>query len=216
MKYSEKIDLIAKALVGVQSEIAVAIKDIKGYGYLYADLTQILGILKPLLIKNKLAVNQHPGMADGKVILETVILHESGQWMSSEIEMPCAPVAKMSPAQCVGSVITYARRYALASIFGISQADEDAAHAVVVPPAKRPPNDTPVQSHSVQQDASVGNRIEHISKAQIDEIDRLIQETGTDAGRLLTYFKINSYNEMSVVDYERCKHMLEAKLSNND
>lgn len=213
MKYSEQIDLIAKALVGVQSEITDAIKDTKAHKYKYADLTQILDILRPLLTKYNLSVNQHPGVADNKVMIETVILHESGQWMSSVLEMPSSPVASMSPAQAVGSVITYGRRYALSAIFGISQADDDAATHVVVTQAKRPPNDTPIQSDKVQQNASVGNRIEPISRAQVDEIDRLIQETDTDAVRLLTYFKVNSYSEMNQSDYEKCKHMLEVKLN---
>ena len=53
--------------------------------------------------------------------LETTIMHESGEYMSSVMPMP---VAKKD-AQGYGSAMTYARRYSIASMFGIAQADDD-------------------------------------------------------------------------------------------
>jgi hypothetical protein len=51
----------------------------------------------------------------------TTLLHVSGEWIRGTIQMK--PV-KNDP-QAVGSCITYARRYSLAAIVGVSPADDD-------------------------------------------------------------------------------------------
>lgn len=136
MNKSENIDLLASALSKLQGEITDVTKDKKGYGYQYADLSQILDISRPMLSKHKLAISQLCGSAHDKVTVETVLMHESGQWISSTIEMGVQEGKGMSLAQAVGSVITYARRYALASIIGIAQIDND-AHVEQAKPVKR-------------------------------------------------------------------------------
>ena len=56
------------------------------------------------------------------LIVETILIHESGQWVQSEL---CLPLAKADP-QGVGSAMTYGRRYGLAAIVGIvADADDD-------------------------------------------------------------------------------------------
>jgi hypothetical protein len=125
MNRSEEIQNLSKAMSNLQSEIKDAEKDTAGYNYKYADLAQVLSLIRPLLLKNGLSFTQHVSNADGSVVIETVVMHESGQWMASELNMPPTPSSKMSPAQAVGSAITYGRRYALTAIFGITQQAED-------------------------------------------------------------------------------------------
>jgi len=48
-------------------------------------------------------------------------MHQSGEWISGELEM--TPVK--SDPQGIGSAITYARRYTLASIAGVATEDDD-------------------------------------------------------------------------------------------
>lgn len=125
MNRSDEIQNLSKAMSNLQSEIKDAEKDTAGYNYKYADLAQVLSLIRPLLLKNGLSFTQHVSNADGSVVIETVVMHESGQWMASELNMPPTPSSKMSPAQAVGSAITYGRRYALTAIFGITQQAED-------------------------------------------------------------------------------------------
>jgi len=127
MKHSEQINELAKALSGFQSEVVDADKDKKGYGYNYADLSQILSIIRPLLSKHGLSFMQHASNLDDKILVETIVMHSSGQWISSELAMQLAQGKGMNSAQAVGSVITYARRYALTAMFGIAQQDDDAS-----------------------------------------------------------------------------------------
>lgn len=125
MKHSEQLNEIAKAMSKLQNEIRDAEKDTQGYGYKYADLGQVLSLIRPLLEKNGLSFSQHVENTAENVTIETITMHESGQWMSSFITMPIVPEAKRSVLQCIGTSITYGRRYALTSIFGITQVAED-------------------------------------------------------------------------------------------
>jgi hypothetical protein len=51
-------------------------------------------------------------------------MHTSGEWISSSISMPIGDEKGKSNAQVAGSIVTYLRRYSLASILGI-YSDED-------------------------------------------------------------------------------------------
>jgi hypothetical protein len=126
MEMSESLAEIGVALSKFQGEVNNVSKDKAGYGYKYADLAQILDVVRPLLAKHGLSVIQMPGKSDSGVTVSTMVLHTSGQWIKSETELPMDSAAKMSAAQAAGSVITYARRYALAAALGIAQEDDDA------------------------------------------------------------------------------------------
>ncbi len=136
MNKSESIANLAAALSSLQGEIQDAHKDKSGYGYKYADLSSILDIARPLLTKHKLAVSQlcsslqsvdQEGKLTLTVSVETVLMEASGEWISSELYMPITQGKGMNLAQAAGSVITYARRYALAAVLGIAQTDNDAS-----------------------------------------------------------------------------------------
>lgn len=126
MNKSKNIANISKAISLLQGEIEDLHKDKKGYGYKYADLAQCLKILRPLLEKNGLAVTQIPGcITEDRLSLETIIMHESGEWIGGAIEVPVTIGKGMIAAQAVGSTISYARRYALVSQFGLAAEDDD-------------------------------------------------------------------------------------------
>jgi len=127
MQMSENLTELGVALSKFQGEVNNVSKDKSGYGYKYADLAQILDVVRPLLSKHGLSVVQMPGKSESGVTVSTMILHSSGQWLQSETQLPMDTAAKMSAAQAAGSVITYARRYALAAALGIAQEDDDAA-----------------------------------------------------------------------------------------
>lgn len=142
MNKSDDISNIAKALVAFHLEAKDPIKDIQGFGYKHADLKGVLDIIRPLSAKNKLAHAQLVSTDLDKdcVIVETIIMHESNQFITFVIFMPIlkSPLnkdnkPKMSRPQEIGATITYARRYALCAAFGLAQADDDAALPVEKP-----------------------------------------------------------------------------------
>ncbi|MAZ96957.1 MAG: hypothetical protein CMP53_05480 [Flavobacteriales bacterium] len=114
-------DKLGPALVAAMAEIPAIPKNAQAYGYKYATLDDILNVVKPVLARHNLVLLQ-PLTGDG---LETIIMHESGQCLRSVASLPhMTGNKKMNEAQAVGATITYFRRYALASILGISN-DED-------------------------------------------------------------------------------------------
>lgn len=127
MNMSESINEIAKAISLFQGEIKDVFKDKSGYGYKYADLAQVLELVRPVLSKYGLSVVQIPSSSGDKISLETMLMHESGQWINGTIEMPVTVGKGMTHAQACGSVISYARRYSLTSWLGIAQSDNDAS-----------------------------------------------------------------------------------------
>lgn len=129
---SEQIDQIATALALVQGELKDADRDTQGHGYDYADLSQVLAIIRPIAAKHGISFVQ-PIMdsPNGKVVIETKLMHKSGQWMRSSFSLNAVENKKMSGAQAVGAACTYGRRYALAATFGITQQDTDASNKLI-------------------------------------------------------------------------------------
>jgi hypothetical protein len=138
MNASESIDQVSAALSALQGEILDAPKDSQGYGYRYADLATVLQIVRPLAARHGLSVMQEAYTADtGSVSVLTRLAHSSGQWIEvGPLTMPVEPKKGLSEAQCAGMIVTYARRYALTALMGISQEDPDAAHETA--PQERP------------------------------------------------------------------------------
>lgn len=123
MRHSETIAKLAGALVKASAEVQHATKNATNLHFKskYADLAEIIDTIKPVFVKHGLTVVQMPGLEDGHATVETMLLHESGEWLAG---LAGAPLQKNDP-QGVGSAITYLRRYALAALAGIAQEDDD-------------------------------------------------------------------------------------------
>src|SRR5258705_7651523 len=60
--------------------------------------------------------------ANGMVNLTTVLLHTSGEWISSD--WPVCQLSETSAPRRMGAALTYARRYALFTMVGIAGEDD--------------------------------------------------------------------------------------------
>jgi hypothetical protein len=123
MQMSPNIGALATALSLAQGEMGAALKDASNpfFKSKYADLTSVMEAIKGPFHKNGLSFTQLPGMSGDKLVLTTMLLHKSGEWISSETPI----IAAKPDAQSMGSAITYARRYALQSIAGVTADDDD-------------------------------------------------------------------------------------------
>ena len=122
MKSSESIKNIAGAIVKAQAEVENLYPSSKGYGYDYVPLNKIIDTLKGVLPKYGLAYIQLPfgGQSGNTVGLSTRIVHESGEWIEETAEFPVTDMKGVNATQKAGAAITYFRRYALLSAFGIT------------------------------------------------------------------------------------------------
>lgn len=88
----------------------------------YADIGAVIDAIKPALIRHGLFFTQHPEPSERGVCVETVLHHAGGESMSmGKLFVP----ANKQDAQGFGSALTYARRYALVTAFGVPTEDDD-------------------------------------------------------------------------------------------
>ncbi len=138
MPTSPTIAALAAALVKAQSAMGGAKKDSTNphFKTAYADLASVWDACRAPLANAGLSVVQlvssdaTQGIPHcGHAIIETILAHSSGEWVSSTLAVPLTK----SDAQGLGSAITYGRRYALAAIVGVCPADDDGEAAVARP-----------------------------------------------------------------------------------
>lgn len=90
----------------------------------YADLAAIRDATIPILAKHGIAVTQPMAYRDGQFVLLTRFIF-GDQSIESVYPLPAAT----DKPQIMGSALTYARRYSLAAMCGISADDDDDAEA---------------------------------------------------------------------------------------
>ena len=120
---SENIGELAAALAKAQAEVGTVTKDSANpfFKSNYASLAAVWEATRPILSKHQLSVVQMPSSDERGYYVETQLMHSSGQWIRSRTYMK--PV-KDDP-QGIGSLISYARRYALQAVTMICPDDDD-------------------------------------------------------------------------------------------
>lgn len=131
MQQSEQLNELAKSLAKAQGnfptiprerEVEVKTKAGGSYYFSYAEFSTIREHVQPVLTDNGLSFVQSTSVtSNGGTILVTLLMHESGQWISAEM-----PVKQSEEgAQAFGSALTYAKRYALTLMLGLATEDDD-------------------------------------------------------------------------------------------
>lgn len=123
MQKSESIKNLAAALNKAQAAMGGAAKDSSNpfFKSSYADLGSVVAAIKEPFASNGLSYTQFPIEDGGRIGVETILMHESGEWMANSFTVNLTK----QDAQGAGSAITYARRYALQAIAGIPSEDDD-------------------------------------------------------------------------------------------
>lgn len=131
MNKSESIKELAAALVKAQADLKNPAFDSSNphFRSKFASLAQVRDTVTPALAKHGLTVTQLLGEAEGGIRCETVLIHSSGEWLSSVLFMP----ATKQDAQGYGSASTYARRYSLQAICGVVGDEDDDGNAASKP-----------------------------------------------------------------------------------
>tara|TARA_B100001057_G_scaffold167587_1_gene168303 strand:+ start:213 stop:770 length:558 start_codon:yes stop_codon:yes gene_type:complete len=128
MERSDSIKHLAAALNKAQAEMSGAKKGANNpfFKSKYADLNAVVDAVRIPFAENGLSYSQFPVMDESRVGVETILMHESGEFIASTLMLPTGKL----DAQAAGSAITYARRYSLQSIAGIPAEDDDGNAAV--------------------------------------------------------------------------------------
>lgn len=176
MNHSEQLNELAGALAKAQGEIQPAIKDSQNpyYKSSYADLSSVWSACREALSKNGLSVTQTFEKNGGGIYINTTLLHSSGQWMKSTLHIPIHE--KMGPQQ-LGALITYYRRYSLASLVGVAPDDDDDCNSA--------------------KDISLSEG--KITKADVQYIDSFNNESLKND--FLNFYKVPSFEEIDKKHY---------------
>jgi hypothetical protein len=148
---SESIAAIATALAKAQAEInnpeRTLTATIQGRDgertFRYASLANGLDLVRKCLGQHQIAVMQTTALDQGQIMLTTLLVHTSGEWISSL--WPVCPATETS-AHLKGAALTYGRRYALFAIVGIAGEDDLDAPDLVSQAKPTPPEPPPRKS----------------------------------------------------------------------
>lgn len=125
MYRSDTITKIAPALLAAQKKMGNAVKDSKNpfFKSKFADLNSVREAVTPSLHEEGISILQTMSGGD----LETMLLHESGEFIVSSTPIVCA---KQNDPQALGAAVSYARRYGLSSMLSVGAEDLDAEPAM--------------------------------------------------------------------------------------
>lgn len=195
MKTSETITKLASALAKFQSQVPVVPKSEQAYGYKYAALDTIIEHIRQPLAKNGLSFLHLVGEGGS---VSCMVLHESGEYIQSDyITLPVDNSnPRTSPIQKMGSAITYAKRYTLSAMLGLS-VDEDTDAA----PTKTAPKPQPAKK-TVKQEAMPE------LKPGMDKWDKAVEslKAGTTTLAAITkHYRISIENQNKLSYHETSK-----------
>lgn len=125
MSQSTDLGKLAEALSKAQGAMRHATKDRQNpfFKSSYATLASVIEAIREPFAANGLAFSQLLASSPDGVLftVSTVIMHSSGQWLSSDIT---AKPVKADP-QGIGSLISYLKRYGLQAMVGVTAAEDD-------------------------------------------------------------------------------------------
>jgi hypothetical protein len=207
MNKSESIKELAAALVQAQADLKNPAFDSSNphFKSKFASLAQVRDTVTPALAKHGLSVVQLLGEAEGGIRCETVLIHKSGEWLSSVLFMP----ATKQDAQGYGSASTYARRYSLQAICGVvGDEDDDGNAASQAKPAKPlqaakgpiTPNDG---AQEALADAAAAEAIATAQRAANSIVDLMTE--GKEIAAYEAFYQSNHSNEMQLAIWDVLK-----------
>ena len=190
MNTSEEVNEIASALAKAQGSITNPQKTSENphFRSRYADLASGINAVRQALAANGIAFIQAPRLWGEWLMLDTRLMHSSGQWIQSEY-LICKAAA---PPQQVGSALSYGRRYSLFALVGISGDDDDDGNAANAASAN-------------------GKDDNVITASQVEELRENLDRTNSDEERFLKFLKIGSLTVLPAKEFNTAMAALEAK-----
>lgn len=175
MNKSDTISKLATALVKAQHAMGSARKEsIHPVFKKYADLTEVIETVKKPLNDNGITFLQIVELDEqGRQVVETTLLHESGEFLSGRT---LVVTAKQNDPQALGSAITYAKRYGLQAICGLPTEDDDGELAMGRSKQK-------VQSKAVTQLDALKMMVQELKKTPA-QVKKMIEWVGATTSSL--------------------------------
>lgn len=203
MRQSEQINELASALAKAQAKMKPAKKNTSNpfFKSQFADLESVVKSCMPHLNEQGISVMQIPAMEEGKQILETILAHSSGQWISGTY--PINPV-KNDP-QGMGSAMSYARRYSLSAMVSqITAEDDDDGEGAMDRQTEGPKVEQKTKTKGLSESGT-------ISEAQIKRLFKIMETAGWNQAEARDLIAKYGYDHSKDIHWEHyqeiCKVM---------
>ena len=193
---SENITNLAAALLKAQKDMGTALKDATNpyFKSSYADLKAVIEAIKEPLNNNGVSFLQAVnGAGEGNPVVETMLLHESGQFLCTRTPVFCA---KPNDPQAFGSGVTYSKRYALQAFLGLPTEDDDGnAGTAKNPKQKQATNPAPkVKSSEIVDQAFFEFETENTDKL----LEHFVYDRAAFEKAIIKHFKKLPTNKASI------------------
>ena len=174
---------ICMRLIDAQKEFPRIVQDQEakafgsGRGYSYANISSCLDTILPILNKHGLAVVQKTTTEEDRVGIETVLVSEEGETLSSGVFFVTTAGLQQKGVQAFGSAVTYARRYSFVSFLGLSYGEEDddgrqaSEDAYSKGKARAPARKAAPQPAQVSEDEKYFNLVEEAKRVCLDGLE---------------------------------------------
>jgi hypothetical protein len=156
------------------------------YQFEYAELDQIRETVGGLLSKHGFSYSWDV-QGGGSPMVVCTLRHKAGHQTTSSFPFVTETAAAMSGAQKAGSALTYAKRYSLIAVLGLTTCDPDDDAAV--PKSEQP----------------------RITEEQARNIESLVAEVKADLPAFLRYMGAARIIDIPVSDFPRAINALESK-----
>lgn len=126
--------------------------------YAHEDLAEIERTVVPILSEHGLSYRFRTNVTDKSIIVTCIVSHQDGHSEENSLPGPADTSGSKNALQAIGSAVTYLQRYTLKAALGLSASEDD--DAVMV--------------------KTNGNGNGHISPAERDELDMLLDDAGAN------------------------------------
>lgn len=214
MNRSDEIKQLAAALTKAQATMKSVKKTSENpfYKSTYADLASVWDTIRQPFTDNGFSISQFTETKENQACVITLLMHVSGEWLSSELILPTVRYDKernpipLDP-QAFGSALSYARRYAISALCGVATEDDDSEGAMQrdqkaepakyfkPPPTAKTKKSLPTQTHKeawalllkvYEKDMA---RIK-LAIESVTEKNSLFDCTEEEAGKLITALNV--------------------------
>jgi hypothetical protein len=152
----------------------------------YAQLSTIMAVARPLLLKHGLSVTWDSVEESGRKRTSCIVRHIAGHERQASFECPIESKAGMSAQQKAASANSYGMRYALIMALGLTTVDPDT-------------------------DGVDAEDMEPVTQEQLDMIERALADTGADRPRFMEYLGLSDMHDMTVGHYRKAAAALMQK-----
>jgi hypothetical protein len=184
-----QVNEVYAKLIEAKKQFGKAIKNAKNPHFKnnYADLQSVLDAVTDALLGNDLVVSQTGERSGDLFVIRTLVFDSNGD----SIDFGIMPVKTIKDdAQAFGSGLTYARRYALMSAFGLAPEDDDGQLASIASPVDALRQQviklgkecislgiTPSEVQGALKGVEAKNLTEHQAHQGIDSLTKIIEMT---------------------------------------